>query len=57
MSQVDDLCSLALKNTAHDVDSGIMTVKKRGCCYDTDLIVKLITHIVAKSLANLAKAW
>jgi hypothetical protein len=32
MPQVNNLCTLTLKNTAHDIDGSIVPIKKTGGC-------------------------
>src|SRR5687767_14357690 len=44
MTEVNDLRALALHDPAHDVDSGIVTVKKRSGSYDPDFINRYIRH-------------
>ena len=39
MAQVYDLSSLALEDTAHDIDGRIVSVEKRGCRNDTDFVL------------------
>ncbi len=39
VTQMNDLCSFALQNAAHDIDSGIMAIKKCCGCYDPNFIL------------------
>src|SRR5262245_23894053 len=40
MAQVNDLAAGGLNDTAHDVDSSVMTVEKGGCRYDTYFMLR-----------------
>ncbi len=44
MAQVNDLSTFTLHNSPHDIDGGIMTIKKTGCRNNTNLIGRVITH-------------
>src|SRR6476620_6537743 len=53
MTQVNNLCSLALENAAHNIDRCIVPVEKRGRRNDTDFVLYLIAHIVLNRWAKL----
>jgi hypothetical protein len=38
MAEMDDLCTFALHDAAHDINSGIMSIKQTGCSNDPDFI-------------------
>jgi hypothetical protein len=44
VAQVDDLCSFALQNAAHNVDGSIVTVEKSSRRYNANFMVGSKTH-------------
>jgi len=59
MPQVDDLGSLLLQDTAHDIDGGVVSVKETGRGYYADGVVRVmvlvIVHLVVASAGCGAK--
>src|SRR5689334_25401338 len=55
MAQVNDLHSFALKDPAHDINSSIMPVKKRGSCYDPDFRAIGIRHKLPSTVTKIIK--
>ena len=55
MTQVYYLGAVGLHNAAHDINRSIMAIEKGGCCDDTDLMFRLVTHNYAIVEANLGQ--
>jgi hypothetical protein len=42
MTEVNDFCTTALHDPSHDVYGRIMTIKKGGCCENSNFIFSLV---------------
>ena len=47
MTQVDDFGALALQDAAHDVDGGIVSIKKAGGGNNADFVLRSVRHNTA----------
>jgi hypothetical protein len=46
MAQVDYFGAFGLHDATHDINSGIVPIEKRSCCYYTNFVSWRISHIV-----------
>src|SRR5690242_15515670 len=53
MTEVNDLLSLALQDSAHNINSSIMPVKKRGSSYDPDFRAIGIRHKLPSTVTKI----